>query len=98
MEKINFLNLATSVYFACWQQLGKVANPMTGKIERNLEHAKYSIDTLIMLREKTKGNLDKEEEKTLEEMIANLQLNYVDECNKPSDAVSANDKKDSPAK
>jgi len=92
MEKINFLNLATSIYLACWQQLGKVANQLTGKIEKNLEHAKYSIDTLVMLRDKTKGNLNEEEEKTLHEMIANLQLNYVDECNKAKDSEEKKEK------
>jgi polyhydroxyalkanoate synthesis regulator phasin len=92
MEAISFLNLATSIYLACWQQLGKVANQMTGKVEKNLEHAKYSIDTLIMLRDKTKGNLNEEEQKTLQEMIANLQLNYVDECNKPQESVEKKEK------
>lgn len=84
MEEIGFIGLITSFYFACWQQLGKIANPITGKVERNLEQAKYSIDMLIMLREKTKGNLSTDEEKALSETIANLQLNYVDELNKPS--------------
>lgn len=84
MEDSGFLALAMSIYYACWGQLGKVANPMTGKVEKNLEHAKHSIDMLIMLRDKTKGNLTQEEEKTLREIIANLQMNYVDESNKPA--------------
>lgn len=92
MEAISFLNLATSIYLASWQQLGKVANQMTGKVEKNLEHAKYSIDTLIMLKDKTKGNLSEEETKTLQEMIANLQLNYVDECNKPQESAEKKEK------
>lgn len=83
MEQVGFIGLITSFYFACWQQLGKIANPITGKIERNLEQARYSIDMLIMLREKTKGNLTDDEKKALDEAIANLQMNYVDELNKP---------------
>jgi len=87
-EKIeaNILNLVMSFYFACWQQLGKVVNPVTNKIEKNLEQAKYSIDMLIILRDKTKGNLSSEEEKTLQEAIANLQLNYVDELKNSKNA------------
>lgn len=86
MEEVSFIGLITSLYFACWQQLGKIANPITGKIERNLEQARYSIDMLIMLREKTKGNLSTDEEKAIGEAIANLQLNYVDELNKPQES------------
>lgn len=85
MEEAGFIGLITSFYFACWQQLGKIANPLTGKIERNLEQAKYSIDMLIMLREKTKGNLTSDEERALGEAIANLQMNYVDELKKPQE-------------
>ena len=61
-------------------QLGKIANPMTQKIEKNLDAAKHCIDTLCMLREKSKGNLSKEEEGFLNENISTLQMNYVDEC------------------
>lgn len=62
--------------------MGKLKNPVTDKIERNLEYAKISIDTLDMLKEKTKGNLSNYEEKFLEEVIRDLKLNYVDEMNK----------------
>lgn len=85
MEQVNFQGLIMSIYVACWQQLGKIANPITGKIDKNLEHAKYSIDMLSLLKEKTKGNLTDEESKTLQEMIANLQMNYVDEAKKPQE-------------
>lgn len=85
MEQVNFQGLIMSIYAACWQQLGKIANPITGKIDRNLDHAKYSIEMLSMLKEKTKGNLTDEELKTLQEMIANLQMNYVDEAKKPQE-------------
>lgn len=85
ISKHGFITLVSSFYIACWQQLGKVANPLTGKIERNLEQAKYSIDILIVLKEKTKGNLTNEEENSLNQAIANLQMNYVDESNKPAE-------------
>lgn len=96
MEEVTFIGLIMSLYYTCWGQLGKVANPLTGKIERNLEHAKTSIDTLVMLREKTKGNLTKDEEKALQEMIANLQMNYVDELNKPEEKPKEKPEKTQP--
>ncbi|MCX7847799.1 MAG: DUF1844 domain-containing protein [bacterium] len=60
-------------------QLGKLVNPVTGKIEKNLAAAQSTIDLLRMLREKTSGNLDKAENDLLNNAISTLQLNYVDE-------------------
>jgi len=65
-----------------WQAMGKVANPVTGKVEKNLELARKIIDIVEMLKEKTKGNLTKDEERLLSATIAELQLNYVDELEK----------------
>jgi uncharacterized protein YjaG (DUF416 family) len=62
--------------------MGKLKHPVSDKIERNLELAKISIDTLDMLKEKTKENLSEYESKFLEEVIKELKLNYVDEVNK----------------
>ena len=56
--------------------LGLVESPVTGKKERNMKQAQFLIDTLDMIREKTKGNLLKDEEEFLEDAIANLKLNY----------------------
>lgn len=77
-----FITLISSLATACWQQLGKIANPLTGKLERNLDQAKISIEILNMLKEKTKGNLTPEEENFIENTIANLQINYADEVKK----------------
>ncbi|MCW8803136.1 MAG: DUF1844 domain-containing protein [Ignavibacteriaceae bacterium] len=62
--------------------MGKIKNPVTDKIERNLEHAKIYIDTLDMLLTKTKGNLSEYEEKFLIETLKDLKLNYVDEVDR----------------
>lgn len=74
-----FLALVSMFSDSTMQHLGKIANPITGKVERNLENAKATIDILMMLREKTKGNLSEREEKFLLNTISTLQLNYVDE-------------------
>ena len=65
-----------------WQALGKVANPATGKIEKNLDTAKHVIDMLDVLRDKTSGNVTEDEKKLMDAAIADLQLNYVHELNK----------------
>lgn len=58
--------------------MGKLENPVTGKTEKNLAHARYLIDTLNILKEKTKGNVNKEEEHFLDESLFNLRMTYVD--------------------
>ena len=62
--------------------LGKIVNPMSGKVEKNLDGAKATIDLLIMLKEKTKGNLSDREEKFFATTLSTLQMNYVDEMKK----------------
>ena len=63
------------------QGLGKIADP-TGSINKNLDYVSQTIDLMEMLKEKTKGNTNEEVEKTLDQMISELQLNYVDEKSK----------------
>ena len=75
--------LILSLQVAAMQQMGKIMNPVSGKIERNLEHAKASIDMIGMLADKTKGNLSDEEDKFLNNILHELRLNYVDESAKP---------------
>jgi len=74
-----FMQLVLGLQSSAWMLLGKVANPMTGKIEKNLDAAKATIDTLEVLKEKTKGNLSKNEEDILTQSLSQLQLNYVEE-------------------
>jgi len=84
-EKRSFLftRLILTFHTAAMQQLGKLADPVSGEIMRNLEQAALSIDTLDMLQEKCRGNLSLDEEKFLEHLISELKLNYVDEVNRP---------------
>jgi hypothetical protein len=80
-----FLQLIMGLESSGWITLGKIANPMTGTLEKDLENAKHVIDTLIMLKEKTKGNLTKSEESILAGALQNLQLNYIEETGKPQE-------------
>lgn len=60
--------------------LGLFEDPTTGKEEKNLEQAKYSIDLLEILKEKTKGNLTDEEEKLINTILYDLRMRYVEAC------------------
>lgn len=79
---VNFFQLVVSLQAGAMQQLGKVISPISGKVERDLELAKATIDMLTMLEEKTKSNLSKEEEKLLSHVLYELRLNYVEETKK----------------
>jgi len=82
-EISHFYQLILMFEAAALQQLGKLINPLTGKVEKDLERAKFSIDMLGMLEEKTKGNLVPEEQRYLQSVLAQLRLNYVEEANRP---------------
>jgi len=82
---IHFMSLVFSLSQAAMQQMGKITNPLTGKIEKNLQQAELTIDMLNMLRDKTEGNLVKEEDRLIKDTIANLQLNFVEEKKKKED-------------
>lgn len=79
-DKALLTALVFSLHAAGMQQMGKVVNPMTGKVERDLEQAKGTIDMMEMLKRKMAGNLDAEEEKLLSHFLYELQMNYVDEA------------------
>ncbi len=68
---INSLSLQTMI------ALGLIESPITKKFEKNLRQAKFLIDTLDMIKEKTEGNLSQEEKELLENILSNLKLNYV---------------------
>lgn len=79
----HFVMLVAQLQGAAWIHLGKVANPTTGKVERNLDLAHEAIEMLGMIEEKTRGNLEADEEKVLRELLQQLRLNYVSEKDRP---------------
>jgi len=87
-ETLLFTQLIMSFHAAAWQQLGKVGSPLSGKIERNLELAKNSIDILGMLEVKTRGNLGDDEARLLRQILTQLRLNYVEEVKKPPAGIN----------
>jgi hypothetical protein len=83
-ESALFMGLVMMFHTAAMQHMGKIKNPLTDKIERNLEQAQFAIDILDVLATRTKGNLSDEENRLLTNIIKELKLNYVDELsNKP---------------
>ena len=84
MNELLFMQLVMMFQSAAFQHMGKVMNPVTNKVERDLPQAKNSIDILGMLEEKTKGNLSDNEKRLLEHALYELRMNYVEESNRPT--------------
>jgi hypothetical protein len=61
--------------------LGQIPGPDGKPMEPNLPIARIFIDQLEMIREKTRGNLTKEEEDILTKVLADLQLAFVEAGN-----------------
>ena len=79
IHTIRFLALVDSLYHASMTFLGKVADPVSGEVIRELDKAQVYIDFLAALQAKTAGNLGELEGPHLERLLADLRLNYVDE-------------------
>ena len=79
---MNFFQLVLSLQVSAMQLMGKIASPITGKVERDMGQAKVSIDMLEMISVKTKNNLSAEEDRFLNNILFELRMNYVDEINK----------------
>jgi hypothetical protein len=57
--------------------LGDMAHPTTRKQAANLPHARYLIDLIGILEEKTKGNLSADEERLLKDTLYQLRMRYL---------------------
>lgn len=69
--------------------LGRMSNPMSGATSIDLPNAKYSIDILGILQEKTKGNLTPEESEYLSNLLRDLRMEYVTVSNKAAGTAPA---------
>lgn len=74
----NFSTLVLSVGSSAAMSLGLAPNPATGKTEIDKKMAKFNIDLLEMLKDKTKNNLSSEEGKFLNQMTSDLKLKFVE--------------------
>ena len=63
--------------------LGEIPDPATGKVMHDLVMAQQMIDIIIMLRDKTRGNLDQHEQTLVQEILSTLQMKYVELARQP---------------
>ncbi len=96
MNEALLMQLVMMFQGAAMQQMGKIVNPISGKVERDLDQAKMSIDIVGMLQEKTKGNVNEHEKKFLDHVLFELRMNYVDELNKAAKEKKEEEKAEKP--
>ncbi len=79
LPAIDFSTLVLSLSTTALCQMGLVPDPTTGATLRpDRVLARQTIDTIEMLREKTRGNLDEEERKLIDLLLYELRLKFVE--------------------
>ncbi len=76
-EMSEFMEVVMDLAAPAFIHLGMAEHPATGKPQVNLPAAQQSIEMLRVLREKTKGNLTKEEEQFFDGLLGDLQMQFV---------------------
>ncbi|HZK40847.1 MAG TPA: DUF1844 domain-containing protein [Atribacterota bacterium] len=61
-----------------WEYLGLIMNPETKEMNKDLKKAKIAIDTVAFLYDQIKDDLNPEDFKRIESLLANLRMNYVE--------------------
>lgn len=78
-DEKSFMYLVGTFQSSAWIAMGEMENPMTKKIEANLDQASFYIDLLEMIETKTKGNLSEYEEQFLINTISELKMKFIEE-------------------
>jgi len=73
----SFEMLVTTLATEALVALGQVPHPLSGKAEPQPEQAKYLIDTIEVLQQKTKGNLSAAEQQLVDSILHQLRMLYV---------------------
>ncbi|MCX8042941.1 MAG: DUF1844 domain-containing protein [Desulfobacterota bacterium] len=81
LPEITFSSFIISLSSSALFHFGDIPDPITNKKQRNLPLAKQTIDILGILKNKTVGNLTKEESQLLDNLLYDLRMRYVNEIN-----------------
>ncbi len=74
---VEFSSFVSGLMFEGLISMGLVEHPSSGGLKKDLKHAEIVVNTLAMLKEKTSGNLTKEEADLIEEVLHQLRMGYV---------------------
>jgi len=82
LPEINFSTFVISLSTQALMHLGEIGNPISGKVETDVPVAKQMIDILAMLKDKTRGNLDPNEDRLMQDILFDLRMKYVEAVKK----------------
>jgi hypothetical protein len=77
MPEVTFSTFVMSLNTSALYHLGEIRDPRTGQTNVDYDLARHAIDTLVMLQQKTKGNLSRDEEEMLKNIIYDVKLRFV---------------------
>lgn len=77
MPEVTFMAFIMSLNTSALFHLGEIADPQTGEKLVDFSLARHAIDTLVLLQEKTKGNLDSDETEMLKNILYDVKLRFV---------------------
>ena len=78
IPEASFSLFASSLVTQALISLGEVENPFSKTKEQNLDQAKFTIDTLQIIKDNTSGNLTDDEAKLLETALYDLRMGYIE--------------------
>jgi hypothetical protein len=78
LPEVNFSSFLLSLSSSTLLHLGEIADPQSGEKKKELALAKQSIDIIVLLKDKTKGNLTHEEEELLDHLLYDLRMRFVE--------------------
>lgn len=81
LPQLEFSSLVFPFYTQALIKLGMIEDPVSGQVSGNLELAKRLIDLIDLLKDRTKDNLEPEEEKFLEACLSQLKMGYLKQTN-----------------
>ena len=74
----NFSIFLTSLGMQAMIFLGEMPNPINNETKVEIARAKYMIDSIAMIKDKTQGNLSAEEQKLIDDILYGLRLKYAE--------------------
>ncbi len=77
MPEVSFISFILSLNTTALFHLGEIPHPETGQKVLDVELARHAIDTLAMLEQKTKGNLNSEEQELISRMVYELKMRFI---------------------
>lgn len=77
MPEVTFPAFVMSLNTSALYHLGEIADPSSGKRTIDVDLARHAIDTLVLIQEKTKGNLEEDEAELLKNILYDIKMRFV---------------------